>query len=196
MIYSSVLQNIAKHITLTEEETDLFTSILTYKEVPKKTFLLTEGQACKNLSYVVTGALRSYCMNKEAKESTIMFAVADWWVTDMYCYLNEKPAMTYIETIEDSCILQLSREQFDKLLNTVPKFERFFRILMQNAYTREQLRIIENLSLTAEERYDRFLLKYPQIVKQVTQKQIASYLGITPEFLSAIRQKKSKGKIS
>lgn len=104
--------------------------------------------------------------------------------------------MTYIETIEDSCILQLSREQFDKLLNTVPKFERFFRILMQNAYTREQLRIIENLSLTAEERYDRFLLKYPQIVKQVTQKQIASYLGITPEFLSAIRQKKSKGKIS
>jgi len=196
MVHSSVLQNVAKHIILTEEETDFFTSLLTYKEITKKTFLLTEGQVCKNLNYVVSGALRSFCMNKEDKESTIMFAVADWWVTDMYCYLNEKPAMTYVETIEDSCILQLGREQFDKLLTTVPKFERFFRILMQNAYTREQLRIIENLSLTAEERYDRFLLKYPQIVKQVTQKQIASYLGITPEFLSAIRKKKSKGKIS
>ena len=125
-----------------------------------------------------------------------MFAVADWWVTDMYCFLNNKPAMMYIETIEDSCIFQLSKENFDKLFSAVPKFERFFRILMQNAYTREQLRVIESLSLTSEERYDRFLLKYPQIVQQVTQKQIASYLGITPEFLSTIRKKKSKGKIS
>ncbi|HKO80280.1 MAG TPA: Crp/Fnr family transcriptional regulator [Chitinophagaceae bacterium] len=196
MTYSLVLQNVAKHVSLTEEETTFFTSLLTYKEITKKTCLLAEGQACKNLSYVLSGALRSYCMNKEDKESTIMFAVSDWWVTDMYCYLNQKPAMTYIEAIEDSCILQLSKEHFDTLLNTVPKFERFFRILMQNAYTREQLRIIENLSLTAEERYDGFLSKYPQIVKQVTQKQIASYLGITPEFLSAIRKKKSKGKIS
>ena len=104
--------------------------------------------------------------------------------------------MMYIETIEDSCIFQLSKENFDKLFSAVPKFERFFRILMQNAYTREQLRVIESLSLTSEERYDRFLLKYPQIVQQVTQKQIASYLGITPEFLSPIRKKKTKGKIS
>jgi CRP-like cAMP-binding protein len=191
-----VLQNVAKHITLTEEEKAFFTSLLVYKEITRKTCLLSEGQACKNLSYVLSGALRSYCMNKEGKESTIMFAVADWWVTDMYCYLNEKPAMTYIEAIEDSCILQLSRSHFDKLLNTIPKFERFFRVLMQNAYTREQLRIIESLSLPAEERYDRFIAKYPQVVKQVTQKQIASYLGITPEFLSVIRKKKSRGKIS
>jgi len=144
---------------------------------------------CNQLSYVRSGALRSYCLDKEGKESTIMFAVADWWLTDMYCFLNEKPAMMYIETIEDSCILNLSKENFDNLFNAIPKFERFFRILMQNAYTREQLRIIENLTLTAEERYFRFINKYPQIVSQVTQKQIASYLGITPEFLSAIRKK-------
>ncbi len=196
LIHSLVLKNVAKHIVLTEEEKEFFISLLIYKEINKKTGLLAEGQACKNLSYVLSGALRSYCINKEQKESTIMFAVADWWVTDMYCYLNEKPAMTYIEAIEDSCIFQLSRQHFDKLLNSIPKFERFFRILMQNAYTREQLRIIESLSLSAEERYDRFVAKYPQVVKQVTQKQIASYLGITPEFLSVIRKKKSKGKIS
>ena len=104
--------------------------------------------------------------------------------------------MMYIETIEDSCILQVSKENFDKLFSSIPKFERFFRILMQNAYTREQLRVIENLTLTAEERYDRFLNKYPQIAQQVTQKQIASYLGITPEFLSAVRKKKSGKSIS
>ena len=191
-----ILRNVAKHIALDEKETNHFISLLTYKEISKKTFLLTEGQACKHLSYVHSGALRSYCLDKEGRQSTIMFAVADWWVTDMYCFLSEKPAMMYIETIEDSSVFQLSRENFRKLFNAIPKFERFFRILMQNAYTREQLRIIENLTLSAEERYDRFLNKYPQVVKQVTQKQIASYLGITPEFLSAIRKKKTPGKIS
>ena len=195
-IHDSILKNIAKHISLSREEANYFTSLLVYKEVPKKTRLLTEGHICNQLSYIHSGALRSYCLDKEGKESTIMFAVADWWLTDMYCFLNEKPAMMYIETIEDSCILNLSRENFDTLLNKVPGFERFFRILFQNAYTREQLRIIENLTLTAEERYFRFISKYPQIASQVTQKQIASYLGITPEFLSAIRKKNARGKIS
>ena len=195
-IHDPILKNIAKHISLSREEANYFTSLLVYKEVPKKTRLLTEGHVCNQLSYIHSGALRSYCLDKEGKESTIMFAVADWWLTDMYCFLNEKPAMMYIESIEDSCILNLSRKNFDALLNTVPRFERFFRILFQNAYTREQLRIIENLTLTAEERYFRFIHKYPQIVSQVTQKQIASYLGITPEFLSAIRKKNARGKIS
>jgi len=188
-IHDHILKNVAKHISLTREEATCFTSLLIYKEVPKKTTLLAEGHACTQLSYVHSGALRSYCLDKEGKESTIMFAVADWWLTDMYCFLNEKPAMMYIETIEDSCILNLGRENFNNLFAAVPKFERFFRILLQNAYTREQLRTIENLTLTAEERYFRFINKYPQIVSQVTQKQIASYLGITPEFLSAIRKK-------
>ena len=125
-----------------------------------------------------------------------MFAVADWWVTDMFCFVNVKPAMMYIEAIEDSCIFQLSKDNLDKLFETLPKWERFFRILMQNAYIREQLRMMETLSLSAKERYDKFLAKYPQIAQQVTQKQIASYLGITPEFLSAIRKKKMRKTLS
>jgi CRP-like cAMP-binding protein len=125
-----------------------------------------------------------------------MFALADWWVTDMYCFINQEPAMMYIEAIENSCIFQLKKEDLDELFLKIPKFERFFRIIMQNAYIREQLRVIQSLSLSAEERYDSFISKYPQIVQQVTQKQIASYLGITPEFLSAIRKNKSKRFIS
>ena len=187
----TLLKNITKHITLTEEETALFTSLLIDKSLAKKTLILEANQECRYLSYVSSGALRSYYVDQYGKESTVMFAIADWWITDMYCYLNRKPAMMHIETIEESRIIQISRANFDHLLETVPKFEKFFRILMQNAYTREQLRIMENLSLTAEERYHNFVIKYPQIVKQVTQKQIASYLGITPEFLSAIKKVKS-----
>lgn len=108
-----------------------------------------------------------------------MFAIADWWITDMFCFLNKKPAMMHIETIEPSNIFQISRTNYDQLLEKAPNFEKFFRILMQNAYTREQLRVMENLFLTAEERYHSFLNKYPQIAKQVTQKEIAFYLGIT-----------------
>lgn len=188
MISSSILENIGRHIQLNEEEASYFASLVTSKKLDKKTLLLKAGQDCRYLSYVQSGALRSYYLNKDGKESTIMFAIADWWITDMYCYLNKKPAMTHIETIEQSTVLQLSRDHFDLLLEKIPKFERFFRILMQNAYTREQLRVMENLSQTAEERYGNFLNKYPQIVKKVTQKQIASYLGITPEFLSTLKK--------
>ncbi|HSN07845.1 MAG TPA: Crp/Fnr family transcriptional regulator [Hanamia sp.] len=192
MTYDTILKNVDKHIELDKEEVKLFTSLITFKAIPKKSLVLHEGQKCRYISYVQSGALRAYYVDKCGKESTIMFAVTDWWVTDMFCFLNEKPAMMYIEAIEESCLFQLSKEHLEKLFYNVPKFERFFRILMQNAYTREQLRIIENLSLTAEERYDSFLTKYPHIAKTVTQKQIASYLGITPEFLSVIRHNKAK----
>jgi len=192
LLYSDgVLENVASHIQLDQEEARHFLSLLTEKELPRKTLLLKEGQLCRELNYVHTGALRAYYVDRQGKESTIMFAPADWWVTDMYCFLQEQPAMMYIEAIEDSHILQITRTHFDSLFRNIPKFERFFRILMQNAYTREQLRIIENLSLPAKERYDNFLNKYPHIARAVTQKQIASYLGITPEFLSAIRKGKT-----
>lgn len=192
MIHERILGNVAKHILLNGEEIDYFTSLLSCKIIPKKTLLLSEGQVCKTISYVNTGALRAYHLDKNGKESTIMFAMADWWVTDMYCFLNERPAMLHIETIEDSNIFQLSKENMDQLLKEIPKFERFFRILMQNAYTREQLRMIETLSLSAEEKYNSFLNRYPKLSNQVTQKQIASFLGITPEFLSTIRNHKAK----
>ncbi len=188
MDHAPILQNIARHINLSQEETDYFLSRITYRELPRKELLLEEGQACKQLSYVLSGALRAYIIDQSGKESTIMFAVPDWWVTDMYCFLNGRPAMMYIAAIEDSRILQIRKEDLDELYVHVPKFERFFRILMQNAYTREQLRVIENLSLPAKERYENFLRKYPHIAQAVTLKQIASYIGITPEFLSAIRK--------
>jgi CRP-like cAMP-binding protein len=183
-----ILKNIGKHIELNNEEITLFQSLIKFKTLTKKTLLLSAEENCNYLNFVHSGALRSFYLDKDGKESTIMFAVADWWVTDMYCFLNGKPAMMYIEALEDSYILQLSKAAFDKLLFDVPKFEIFFRILMQNAYTREQLRVIENLSSSAEDRYESFLRKYPHIAETLKQKQIASYLGITPEHLSTIRK--------
>lgn len=100
--------------------------------------------------------------------------------------------MISIEAVENSDLLQLSNDDIELLYVKVPKFERFFRILMQNSYVREQLRVLQSLSLPAEQRYHIFLKKYPAFAQTVPQKYIASYLGITPEFLSFIRKKKSK----
>jgi CRP-like cAMP-binding protein len=185
-----ILKNIAKHISLEKEEVSYFLSLLKEKTVSKKGMVLKAGEVCKEINFVQSGTLRAYYTDKVGKESTIMFAIADWWVTDMFCFINEKPSIMTIEALEESFILQLSKENLEKLYIKIPKFERFFRIIMQNAYIREQLRIIENLSLTAEERYYIFLEKYPKVAKQVKQKQIASYLGITPEFLSMIKRNK------
>jgi CRP-like cAMP-binding protein len=196
MTYDLILKNIAKHIVLNKDEILYFTSLLREKKICKKSLILKEKQICKEISFVQSGILRAFYIDKMGKESTIMFAITDWWITDMFCFINQQPAMLNIVAIEDSIILQLQKNDLDKLYVEVPKFEKFFRIIMQNAYIREQLRIIQNLSLSAEERYNIFLEKYPQVVKQVTQKQMASYLGITPEFLSMIRSNKTRKTIS
>jgi CRP-like cAMP-binding protein len=196
MTFNAILTNIAKHITLEKEEEHLFTSMLQPKEILKKDLLLREGEPCKTINYVRSGALRAFFIDNEGRESTIMFAINDWWITDMYCFVMEQPAMQNIVAIEDSSVLQLKKTDLERLYIAVPKFERFFRIIMQNSYIREQLRVLQNLSLPAEERYDIFLNKYPQLIPHVTQKQIASYLGITPEFLSLVRKNKTRKRIS
>ena len=190
MEHGLILENIAKHITLDDNEVAQFLELLKKVKIPRRSMILTQGQLCNSIYFVDTGALRAFYLDVSGRESTIMFAIKDWWITDMYCFINALPAMLTIDTTEDSIIYQLQKKDLEKLYLTVPKFERFFRILMQNAYIREQLRVIQNLSLTAEERFDIFLDKYPDVANKVKQKQIASYLGITPEFLSMIKRKK------
>ena len=194
--FQLVLQNVAKHISLTLSETGFFVSLLKEKKVKKKEFVLQAEQSSKVISFVTGGALRAFYTDADDKQSTIMFAITDWWITDINSFVNRIPALISIQAVEDSELLQLSNDDLDVLYSKVPKFERFFRILMQNSYVREQQRVLQTLSLPAEQLYQNFLKKYPAFAKKVPQKHIASYLGITPEFLSFIRKKKPKRSIS
>jgi CRP-like cAMP-binding protein len=191
MGFELILTNVARHIQLESEEVAYFTSLLKTESIPRKGMLLKAGELCKNISFVCEGTVRAYYVDQEGKEATIMFGVTDWWITDMHWFVHQLPAMLTLEAVEKSVVMHLPKSSLDELYREVPKFERFFRIIFQNAYIREQLRTIQNLSLSAEERYANFMKKYPQVAKQVTQKQIASYLGITPEFLSVLRKKKT-----
>lgn len=193
MEFQDVLQNISRHVSLTPAEITRFTSNLTVRNLQRKELLLEEGKTCNTFNYVRTGALRAFYRDQQDHESVIMFAIQDWWITDMYAFANQQPALLHIDAIEPSVILELKKDQLDQLLIEIPKLERFFRILMQKAYIREQLRMVQNLSMSAEERYHHFVTNYPLFAQRIPLKQIAAYLGITPEFLSVIRKKPSRG---
>ncbi|MEM8525641.1 MAG: Crp/Fnr family transcriptional regulator [Bacteroidota bacterium] len=185
-----ILANINKRIRLEIEEEQYFLSLLETFQISKKAYLLKQANWCNKIFFVNQGLLRSYSIGQAGKEATVMFAFQDWWITDMYAFVKRTPALTNIQAIEQSEGFYLSKKSLEQLYIEIPKFEKFFRILMQNAYIREQYRVWENISLTAEERYISFLKKYPQIEQKAPQKYIASYLGITPEFLSAMKKRR------
>lgn len=191
-----ILSNVAKHISLNEKEKLFFLSILEPKALKKKTLFLEAGMICKSSAFVLDGAVKSYTVDADGKEHILSFATKEWWISDLYSLISKKPAILNIEAIADSAVIILTRENQQVLFEKIPKFERFFRILVENSLVANQQRLIDNLSSTAEERYLRFIRKYPTIPSCVPQHNIASYLGMTPEFLSKIRARLAKGKIN
>lgn len=184
-----ILANVSKHIELDDKERDFFLSVLEPKALKRRKVYLRQGNVCKYVAFVLSGALKSYNVDGDGKEHILNFATRDWWIADLYSFISQKPAVLNIETIEESEVLLLSQKDQETLYEKIPKFERFFRIIVENALVASQQRLIDNMSLTAEERYLQFIKKYPGIPVLVPQHSIASYLGITPEFLSKIRSR-------
>ena len=184
-----MLASVERHIRLNDEEAAFFLSRLEEKTVSRRTLLAKEGEICKHSIFVVDGALKSYTVDKQSDEHVISFALSGWWIADMYSLIHQKPGVLRIESLADSSLLLLSRQKQEELYEKIPKFERFFRIITENALVASQQRIINNLTLTAEERYLTFTEKYPFVMECAPLHNIASYLGMTPEFLSKIRRR-------
>ena len=187
----SILTNISKHIQLTASEQTYFVSLLKPRSFQKKEFLQQAGEPCRHIYFVTEGILRAFFLSEGGKESTIMFASKDWWITDMDSFVHQEKAVVNIQVIATASVLSLSKRDLEELYQRIPDFNKFFRILMQNAYCREQRRSYQTLSLSAKDRYEQFTTQYPDVARNVAQKHIASYLGITPEFLSHIRSQKA-----
>lgn len=185
----NLIESINKHVNLTTEEASYFSSLLLplglrQHEMPEKI-----GEPTRYFIHVYSGCLMSYYTDKQDVDHVMQFATAGWWTGDLVSYTQQIPSIHATRALTDSEVLLLPRSAFDELLEKVPKFERYFRILFQNSLVTHQNRLIQNLSATAEERYIAFGKKYPSLEQYVPQKYIASYLGITPEFLSKIRRK-------
>jgi CRP-like cAMP-binding protein len=184
-----ILKNIEQHVTLTQQEQELFLSKTEIHHYKAKTILLNSGAICKHSYFVNSGILRSFNINDNIVEHVLSFACHGWWIGDMYSLLSQKPGNLFIEVLEDAEVVLLSKENQEILYREIPKLERFFRILTENSLVANQERLMDNLSLTAEERFEKFCKKYPTLIQKIAQKQIASYLGVTPEFFSKMKSR-------
>jgi len=182
-------QNIAQHISLSESETEAFCDLFQQKAIKKKSFLLREGEICRFEGFVTKGLFRVYHIDKNGFEQILYFAIENWWVADIDSFANGTPSQLFIEALEDSEVLLISKEQKELAYETQPKIEKLFRVMTQKTHVALQRRMIDNLSKTADERYLDFIKKYPQIHQRLSNLQIAAYLGISHEFLSKIRKK-------
>ena len=189
MEFDLILQNVKKHIQLDKAEEEFFISLLDKKKLRKKSFLLRQDEICKTENFITKGCVRMYTIDEKGMEHVIFFGVEDWWISDLYSFLTRTPSNYFIDALEDTEVLQLTKSKLDSLYEQVPKFERFFRILLQNAFIAQQNRINQNLSFTAEQRYEDFIKRFPQLEQRISQKQVAAYLGMTPVFLSILRKK-------
>ena len=189
MNFDLLITNISKHISLSAEEIDSFTSLLKSRSLASGEFLLREGDICKYESFVVKGCLKTYYLDENGFEHIIDFSIEEWWADDLYSLLTQTASRSNIKAIEDTNILQIGRTDLELLYQKIPKFERFFRVLFQNAYITQREQINLALSASAQERYLLFIKKKPYAEKRFSQKDIASYLGVTPQFLSTLKKK-------
>jgi CRP-like cAMP-binding protein len=189
MNFDLLLSNISRHISLSLEEIAFFTSLLKFKSLKNGEFLLHEGNICKYESFVIRGCLKTYYVDENGFEHIIDFSIEEWWADDLYSLLTQTPSKSNIKAIEDTDIIQISKPDLELLYQKIPKFERFFRILFQNAYIAQRDQINLALSASAEERYILFIKQKPYAEKRFSQKDIASYLGVTPQFLSALKKR-------
>lgn len=181
-----------RHLPLDEKEINIVKECFKGRKVKKRQYLLQEGEICKHSTFVLEGCLKMYFVDPNGKEHNLQFAIENWWIGDIGSFHSGTPSKLNIEAIENSIVLQIKKEDQLKLFADYPKFNRIFRVLAENAMIGLQRRVLQNISSTAEERYLDFLERHPQFFNRISNVQIASYLGVTPEFLSTIRKKLTK----
>ncbi len=186
--YTSILDNIGKYVTLSQEETEKLIAIIRTTKIKKRQFIDQPNYVCLYRNYVVKGSFRSYFIDNDGKEHTVQIAIEDWFVSDFYSYITQTPATLYVEALEDSVIFQMTYDDIEGLCKEIHGLSEYFRVSTERAFAFSRKRALSNLSMTAEEKYLEFMQRYPRIIKRVPQKVIASYLGFTPEFLSKIRK--------
>jgi len=185
-------QHFDNYFPLSAEELDALSAFFTQRNVKRRQFVLQQGDVCRHFTFVVSGCLKMYAVDKNGKEHNLQFIAENDWATDLSSFYSEKPSQLYIEAIEPTVVLQAKHDDILHLYTHYHKFDHNFRVIIEQKYIELQDRVLQNISSSAEERYDYFLKQYPEISTRLPNTQIASYLGITPEFLSTIRKARVK----
>ena len=188
-MFEAINQHVLKCSNLSAADLERFNGYLEFKKVPRKTLLLSAGEICDFEAYIVKGCIRSYFINEEGAEVTLQLALEDWWVSDIASFNERTPSKLFIETLENCELLLFNPTSKERLLRDIPQFERIFRILIQRNLSRLQERLYLTLTNNGTQKYLDFVKRYPLLPQRVPQHYIASFLCITPEFLSKVRKK-------
>ena len=180
---------VKKLVDISDEHLHQFVNYFDMVSIKKKEFLLKQGDICNFEGFIIKGCFRLFTIDEKGNEHTLYFGIKNWWVTDLNSFLNKTPATFTIQALEDSEVLLINRENKNKSFEQIPAIEKMFRVMTQKSHVALEQRMIRNISTTADQRYIEFISKYPQIAERLTNIQIASYLGISHEFLSKIRRK-------
>lgn len=186
--FQPLIDYINRIVQLSEEEEKQLVSHISYRRLRKGQYFLQQGDICKFSGFIVSGCTKTFYVDDEGQEHVIMFSVEDWWTSDMGSYIAQKPADYNVQCLENTELIQFSYEDQDIMMREIPKLERFFRIIIEKAFVASQKRIVRNFSMSAKDRYLYFSSQYPQMEQRIPQYLIASYLGITKEFLSKIKR--------
>lgn len=183
----SLISYIRKFVDLTDHEISILESKATCRKYLKGQFIVQQGDLCLFESFVIKGCVKTFHIDAEGNQHIVRFAIENWWTADMGSFVSKSPADYNVQCLEDTEVIQFSHETLEELYLQIPALERFFRIIIQRAFIASEKRIIQNFTKQAKDRYKGFRKQYPEIEQRVPQYLIASYLGISKEFLSKIR---------
>lgn len=189
---SNLLGHIQDKFQLSDYESNLISGVVTIRELKKKEHLIEPGNFSNNMNFISVGCLRTYYLDEEGQEHTLQLGVENWWINDLYGFITEQPSKMYVQALEKTTVVQIPKKDLENLYNLIPAISNFFREKMQSAYVALQERTIENMSADSFNRYITFRKQYRDLEQRVPQYIVASYLGITPEFLSHLRKKHAK----
>lgn len=189
MLHNLLLQQFRKHISLSEAEVEAIEYLFVKQEIKPRSYLARERRICAQNIFVTTGCLRGFIIDNNGYEHVLSFAPEGWWIGDMYSLTTGQPGQLYIQALEKTEVYLLSRENQETLFTLLPRMERYFRIILEHSLVAHQQRLMDNMSLQAEARYARFCQKYPMLVGRLAARHIASYIGVTPEFFSKMKNR-------
>ena len=184
-----LLDNFKKFVHLTPAEEEFIVRHTTERRFKRGEYLNTEGEVNRFTNFIVKGSARVYYIEPNGHEHVVQLGISKWWVGDFPSFITQTRAGMFTEALEPTEVLSISHDQLQAVYDAVPKMERFFRLLVQNAYAAFHRRVLQSLSLDAEQRYIAFRNEYPEMDMQISQKHIASYLGMSPEFLSTLKKR-------
>lgn len=184
----AILDHFQNYLPLTEAERELILARVKQRNIKRRQMILQEGFVCKHYTFITKGCFRMYGIDDKGMEHNIQFAAEGDWISDIGSFHSQKNSRLFIEALEPSEIIQIEQQDLYFLYRNIPKLDRIFKVIIENKYVELQNRVLQSISSTAQQRYVNFLEQYPRLANRLPNVQIASYLGITPEFLSKIRK--------